>query len=96
MLVLLLAGVWAARDNPWLIGAFVSVGVVAAVWFIHKAFAYAEKHPDHAVSEGGELVRLAELAQSTKNAAIIDLAAEPVANTSPPKALASRDSSGGA
>jgi len=48
--------IWAMKDSPWAPGVFLVI-VCAVIYLVHRAFAYVEKHPDHALLEGGQLIK---------------------------------------
>jgi hypothetical protein len=76
---------------PWWVTLILALlFLLAAGLWCWRAFDYAEKHPDHAVAEGGELVSLREieLQMATRDRGLIDVT--PGANTPAPKVITNR------
>ncbi len=89
VLVFGLGAMWVVNEVLWAaLGVFaVTVGVV--LYLVSRAFAHADKFPDHALLEDAQLVRMAEIKQAAKDAKIIDADARPVPNDEPPAQIAS-------
>lgn len=82
------------RDNHLLVAGIFGVGAFLISGYVAIAYWYANKYPHHSVMDGAHFVRHAEIQQAAKNPEIIDVEAEPVANTAPPKAITSRGTGG--
>lgn len=79
----------AVHNMPWLVMTLMGVAFAAFIFYLWKVFSYADKHPDHAVSEGAELMRIQEIQQASRDPKVLDLTSEPAANTAPPIAIGS-------
>jgi hypothetical protein len=91
LILLSFGALYAFRDRPELVLTVFLIDVVVAVAYVAAAFWYANKFPHFATMEGAEVVRYTELQQAAKEPGlVIDGSAEPVANTSPPAAIAYR------
>jgi membrane protein implicated in regulation of membrane protease activity len=68
-------------DNIWIqLGLAVLIAGVV-IYYLHKAFAYAHEHPNHALLEDANLVRALKIEQAAKDKRItIDANAEPIPN----------------
>lgn len=64
---------------------FVCAAIVVA--FLGVAYWYANKYPQFSTMAGADIVRWTELQQNAKNPGIIELSAEPQANTAAPQSI---------
>lgn len=81
------AAMAALRNYPWLVLAIFLIIAVITVGYFAVAFWYANKFPHFATMDGTEVVRYTELQQAAKEPTVIDGAAKPVANTTPPPSI---------
>lgn len=87
LLVPILAAMYFLSAFPWMVFTLAVLAALIVAGFIGLAFWYANKHPDFAVLEGGELVRYREIELAAKDPDIIDITPEGSTNIEPPKAL---------
>lgn len=86
-LALLLAGVVALRGDTSAVFVLIVIGAAMTIVYLIVSFWFANKYPNHAIMDGAEFVRHAELEFAASDPKIIDLKADPVANTQAPKAI---------
>lgn len=78
--------IWAIRESAWAPALFLAP-LIVVIYIIHRAFNFAEKHPNSALLESTELLRKEEIDQKAKHLEIIDAQAQPVTNASAPQAI---------
>jgi hypothetical protein len=78
------------NQDPVVVGVMAALLVLSTVYvayFTIKAFGYAKSHPDHAVMEGANLVRMTEIQQAARDPKTINGNALPVPNDRAPVSI---------
>ena len=70
-------------DNIWIkAGGVIAIGLLIA-YYIQVSYRYAHAHPNHAIMEGGHLLKAMQIEQATNDKSIvIDETAQPISNPS--------------